>query len=532
LQDATGRVTGLLVMALDITARREAEEARRRSQDDLKRAQALAKVGCWRLDLCDHRLTWSAETYRLFGIAPETVLTYESFLAAVHPADRELVDQRWRAALEGAPYDIEHRVLVDGQVKWVHEQVAWEFNDQGVRLAGLGTVQDISAHKALEAALREADRRKDAFLATLGHELRNPLAPLRNAAAILKLTGSLDPTVQTVRELIDRQVNHLARLIDDLLDVSRITRGTLTLCPEPVDLAMILERALETVRPVLERAGHTLVVALPPQPLHLEADPVRLTQVFTNLLHNAGKYTPSGGCIGLNVAHAGAELVITVADSGIGIAPEHLPQVFEMFHQVPTAADHVQAGLGIGLALVRGLVQRHGGRVAAASDGLGKGSTFSVWLPAAPVRPVPPARHAAAQRPPVTGRLLVVDDQADVAESLAQVLRLYGNEVRIARDGHEAVVQAERFRPDLVLLDLGMPNLDGYGACRRLREQPWGQALTIIALTGWGQESDRQKSKEAGFDGHWVKPVAPSAILERLAHVLADGGDQSSHPPA
>ena len=378
-------------------------------------------------------------------------------------------------------------------------------------VAGLA-LQHVEARRALE----EADQRKDTFLATLAHELRNPLAPIRSACAILKLTGSAEPAARAAHELIDRQVGHLVRLIDDLLDVSRITRGKLALHPEPVELAAVLEAALEIARAPIEKAGHRLTLALPTAPVRLLADRVRLAQVFANLLNNACKYSPPGGEITLRVELQGAEVVVRVADTGIGIPPEHLAQVFDLFHQVPVAASQVQAGLGIGLSLVQGLVAMHGGWVEALSEGLGRGSTFSVHLPAVPGEAPPLAVSPEPEAVQVSGRVLLADDQEDNLDSLAAALRLYGLEVETARDGLEAVAAAERFQPDLTLLDLGMPNLDGFGACRQIRAQPWGQRLTLVALTGWGADSDRDRSAAAGFDAHLTKPVALQEVLLHL----------------
>ena len=510
-------VSDLVAIALQRIA---TAEALRQSHKDLDRAQDVGQMGWWRLDTRRNRLTWSEQTYRLFDIAPGTPLTYESFLECIHPEDRAAVDSRWQQTLGGGePFDVQYRIVIAGKVRWLRGKAYLEHEPDGSLRGGFGIVQDITAAKRAEQALREADRRKDAFLATLGHELRNPLAPIRNACAILRLSDASAPNLAVARDIIDRQVSHLARLVDDLLDVSRITRGKLQLYREHVELAAVLERALEVTRPMLDGAGHTLEMALPLGSIELDADLMRLSQVFANLLSNASKFTPPGGHIRLTVADAGAEVMVEVADTGIGIPAEHLPHLFEMFHQVPAEDDRVHAGLGIGLALVQGLVAMHGGRVTAHSEGLGKGSAFRVYLPVTAVKSPPAATAAETAEPPadVIGRVLVVDDQADVTDSLAMLLRLQGVEVETGRDGQEAIEAAERFRPDLVLLDLGMPRLDGVEACRRIRAQPWGRDLTIVAVTGWGQDSDRQRSTEAGFDDHRIKPVAPADVLELLA---------------
>jgi PAS domain S-box-containing protein len=400
--------------------------------------------------------------------------------------------------------------------------------DEQGQVTGLSiVVEETTARKQAEEALRDADRRKDAFLATLAHELRNPLVPIRNAVEILRYKGPPDPTLHRLCDLLDRQVRHLARLIDDLLDVNRISRGKLQLRKERVVLAAVVDQALEVARPLIEGAGHDLTVSLPRQPVHLEADPVRLAQVISNLLDNACKFTERGGRIRLSVAGDVAEVVVRVEDSGIGMAPDQLPRVFDMFAQGPAAGERVRSGLGIGLALTRGLVEMHGGRIEAQSEGPGKGSTFIVRLPAARPLPLPGGSTLEPGRDTKPCRILVVDDHPDVLESLAMLLELRGHDVATARDGLEAVEVAERFRPELMLLDLGMPRLDGYEACRRIREQVWGKNLMIVALTGWGQDSDRRRAEEARFDDHLVKPVAPSALIEVVAKAQAQAQAQA-----
>ena len=430
------------------------------------------------------------------------------------------IPERWRElhrrALGGEVLRAEEDPFerADGQVQWLRWEIR-PWHDAAGQVAGIVVFcEDISERKEAELAQREADRRKDEFLATLAHELRNPLAPIRNAVEIMKLPGAPAAAVQTARDTIDRQVGHLARLVDDLLDASRLTRGTLALRRERVDLAEVLESAVEVVRPRLVVARQRLTLALPPVAIVLDADPVRLAQILANLLDNAVKYTESGGTIAVTAARNGGEVAVTVADTGIGIAPEDLPGLFEMFAQGDAAPDGLQGGLGIGLALARRLAELHGGRLEARSAGRGQGSAFVVRLP---LPADPPPRRESPRVPEVKPRrILVADDNPDCAESLAMLLRLLGYEVAVAGDGLAAVAAAERDRPDTILLDLGMPKLDGYGACRRIRECPWGQDIAIFALTGWAQESDRRQSREAGFDGHLVKPVELAALLQAL----------------
>jgi signal transduction histidine kinase/CheY-like chemotaxis protein len=387
--------------------------------------------------------------------------------------------------------------------------------------------QEVVRRQRLEEELRQkneeladADRRKDEFLATLGHELRNPLAPIRNSLEIMRLAEGNAAAVGEARAMMERQVRLMVRLIDDLLDVSRITRGKLRLRKERLDLAAVVRSAVESCRPQLDGAGQRLTVRVPAEPVHLEADPVRLAQVLGNLLNNAAKYTDRGGEVQLTAERRGDEVVVAVRDTGIGIAAEQLPRLFEMFSQGAAATARSQGGLGIGLALVKGLVEMHGGRVSAHSDGPGRGSEFVVRLPA-------PAGPAPASRPAGNGdgyprgkcRVLVADDNHDAADSLALMLRLRGHDTRTAHDGQEAVEAAGQFRPDVALLDLGMPRLNGFDAARRLRAEPWGATLLLVALTGWGQDEDRRRAAEAGFDHHLTKPVAPADLEEVLARL-------------
>ena len=380
------------------------------------------------------------------------------------------------------------------------------------------------AYLRLEAqarrALQDADQRKDEFLAMLAHELRNPLAPVRNGLTLLRLAGSSDPTVERVRAVMERQVGHLIRLVDDLMEVSRITRGKIELRRERIDLAMALRGAVETSQPVVDAAGHALVLDLPLEPLPLDADPVRLAQVFANLLNNAAKYAERSGRIVLRARREGHEVAVFVEDDGIGIDPEMLPHVFDLFTQIDSTHRRSQGGLGIGLTLVRSLVELHGGTVAARSDGVGRGSQFEVRLPLAngDSASVPAAVPMLAAAPGPL-RVLVVDDNRDAADSLAVLLDYLGYTVQVAHDGPGALQQAELFRPALVLLDIGMPEMDGFEVARRFRAQEKWNDLVIVALTGWGQEEDRQRSREAGFDHHLVKPTDIDALQGLLADV-------------
>lgn len=368
--------------------------------------------------------------------------------------------------------------------------------------------------------IREADRRKGEFLAMLAHELRNPLAPILNALHYLG-TGSTDAeAVEQARAIAERQVRHLARLVDDLLDVSRINSGKVQLRLGDVDLASSIERAVETSRPLIEARCHELTVSLPEESVGVVGDAARLEQVLSNLLNNAAKYTDGGGHVRLAAEVVGPEVVLSVEDDVIGIAPELSPHLFEMFSQATPALERSHGGLGLGLALVRGLVEMHGGTVEARSDGPGRGSAFTVRLRAAPAPAIQSPRPAADATSRAGLRIVVADDNEDAAYSLGKLLRLRGNEVCIAHDGREAVERAAEFRPDLVVLDIGMPRLNGYEAARLIREQPWGRDLALVALTGWGQEDDKRQAREAGFDAHLTKPVDPEELAGLLGSVV------------
>jgi len=395
-------------------------------------------------------------------------------------------------------------------------------DNRGKLLGAVNVLVDISDRKRVEDILKDADRSKNEFLATLAHELRNPLAPIRSAAEILHARTPDVPEAQWALEVIDRQVSQMTRLIDDLLDIGRIASNKLELRKERVELRDVLQGAIETSRPLLDACGHDFEAALPSEDIHLEADPTRLAQVVSNLLNNAAKYTERGGRIRLAAERQGDDAVIRVSDSGIGIPQEMLSRIFEMFTQADRSIDRSQGGLGVGLTLARRLVELHGGTVEARSEGSGTGSEFVVRLPAIGRVSMETARGG--RRPSVLDfssslRVLVVDDNADSAAGLAILLEMTGNEVRTAHDGVEALGAADRFRPDVVLLDIGMPKMDGYEVARTIRRQPWAERTVLIAVTGWGEASDRLRSGEAGFDHHLVKPVDIGGLMELLAEV-------------
>jgi PAS domain S-box-containing protein len=398
-------------------------------------------------------------------------------------------------------------------------------NARGDIYGAVSVSRDITGRRRAEQQLQrlnlelsKADRRKDEFLATLAHELRNPLAPMRNVLEILRLKDFADPQLSWSRDVFDRQLQHMTHLVDDLLEVSRITQGKLELRKQRrLELARAMQSAMEAARPTVQASAHHLSVTLPREPLYLDADPTRLSQMILNLLNNAAKYTPPGGSISLAAEREGDEAVIVVRDSGIGIPREHLDSVFEMFSQLAPALERSQGGLGIGLALVRGLAELHGGTVAAFSSGPGSGSEFVIRLPLSKATPEQ-SESAPAEMPRTAGlRVVIVDDNADAADSLAMVLELEGHKVRTAGDGIAGLELIGEFAPQAVILDIGLPGLNGYELARRIRHEHHDTGILLIAVTGWGQQQDKQTAEEAGFDHHFTKPVDPRELQRVLS---------------
>ena len=467
-------------------------------------------------------LTWNTGAERIFGYSAEEAIGKPITLLIPperHDEERGLLDRLCRG--ERVDHFETVRVTKDGRLIDVSLTVS-PLRDSTGRIVGASKVaRDITDRKLAELALRDVDRRKDEFLAILAHELRNPLAPIRNSLHILRLTSQNDPVGERVGDMMDRQVNHMVRLVDDLLEVSRITSGKIALRKERVDLAAILQNSMETSRPLIEAVDHHLTLAFPPEPLIVDGDPVRLAQVFANLLNNSAKYTDAGGEIGITVRREDGWAVISVRDTGAGIPREMLPSVFELFTQIDRHADRAQGGLGIGLTLVKSLVEMHGGTVQANSAGLGQGSEFVVRLPlVSDKRPAElsgtPEISTSLLKP---RRVLVVDDNRDAAESMGILLKLLGADVHVAYSGAEALEALPAYRPDVVILDIGMPDMDGYEVARRIRRQPEFQKVTLIALTGWGQDKDRRQSQTAGFDYHLIKPADVDALQALLALV-------------
>lgn len=529
--DAPARMIGICA---DITERKRDEEHIAALRDDLRRrVEELNAL----LDVlpvgvlvahdpeCRH-MTMNPAAAALLGVSSGTnpslsgpsagELPFRVLRDGVYLTNGELPLQR--AARSGKPVIGEVLEIVhgDGTVSSEYISAVPLFDEAGKVRGALGALVDMTERKRAEDALKAADRRKDEFLATLAHELRNPLAPIRNAIEILLIKGPPDPDVRWHQEVIDRQIRHMTRLLDDLLDVSRISYNKLELRRERVELSASIRSAIETSRPLVDAGRHLLTVTLPAEPVYLHADPVRLTQIFSNLLSNAAKYTEPGGHIEIRAERCGDEVFIAVSDDGIGIAPEMMAQIFGMFARGAGSLERSKGGLGVGLSLARGLVSLHGGSIEAHSGGPGQGSEFVVRIPLVDVGEVHDGGDGGGGG--VSGRrILVVDDLRDSADSLATLLAMLGNETFVAYEGEDAIALAEKRRPDVVLLDIGMPRMDGYEVCRRLRARPWSEGMVIVALTGWGQQDDRRRSSEAGFDHHLVKPVEIAALNDVLS---------------
>ncbi|MDI1449876.1 PAS domain S-box protein [Polyangium sp. 6x1] len=531
--DEEGHVTGFVAAIVNVTesqrarrALRETEERLRTLSDNLPRGaiyQLLAEPTGQR-----RFLYVSAGVEALLGVTPAEILADASALYnLVHEDDRARMLEQEAAVVKGLiPFDMEYRLWTRwGSIVWIHcrsgvrrlptGQIIWE-----------GMFLDVTTRKEAEQALRDADRRKDEFLAMLAHELRNPLAPIRNAAQILQLVGNAEPRIERSTAIIERQVQHMARLVDDLLDVSRIRSGKIKLQKARVDVAAVVGRALETARPLLDARKHEVSVETPAEPVCVHADPTRLTQMVENLLTNAAKYTEERGRITVTVERTGDVVSIRVRDTGVGIPLEMLTRVFDLFTQVERSLARSEGGLGIGLTLVKNIAEMHGGTVEARSEGRGKGSEFIVRLPVLPdAEPPSEPAPSASSRPTGPRRILVVDDNVDVAESLSMLLGIAGHEVVTAHDGSAALEAARAFQPEVILLDIGLPGMNGYEVARRLRQDPALRETILVALTGYGHEEVRRQAKEAGFTAHLVKPVD----LATLEGVLASA-EASSQP--
>ncbi len=509
--------------------RQTVEQALRASERLYRAIGESISYGVWVCDAAGHNIYASDSFLRLTGLTLEEYCS-PTWIRVLHPEDRARAEIAWQECVRtGSTWYQEHRIRgVDGEYYPILAQGVPIYDDQGQIDRWAGIHLDIARLKLTEQALREADRRKDEFLATLAHELRNPLAPIRNAVFILNAANADAAQRQLARNVIDRQVRHMSLLLDDLLDVSRVTRGQFEIKREYVALRSVCDVAVETARPLIEAKRHTLRVALPADSVTLEADPLRLAQVVSNLLTNAAKYTDAEGLIELTAEVCDSGLRLGVRDNGVGLSPESIPTLFGMFSQIDSSLDRSQGGLGIGLALVKGLVELHGGSVSAHSEGLGLGSEFVVQLPPSLVcRGVEklagaPLAPAARQHGAAAGlKILVVDDNRDAAQTLSMALCFGGYEVHTAFSGAQALQIGSREHPQAVVLDVGMPEMDGYETVRHLRRESWGRHAVVIAVTGWGQDEDKLHARLAGFDEHLTKPVDFSSLETMLARLLA-----------
>ncbi len=527
IKSESGEVLGAVLIFRDISERYKADQALRESEARfLQLADAIPQLA-WMAQPDGHIDWYNSRWYEYTG---KSVAEMEGWgWQSVHdPQVLPAVNQRWKESLAtGNPFEMVFPLRgADGKFRHFLTRVMPFRDAHGKLTRWFGTNTDISAQlqtqeelRQVAAKLSEADRRKDEFLATLAHELRNPLAPIRTGLELMKVVKDDSALLDEIRSAMERQTDQLVRLVDDLLDVSRITHGKLELRTCRVKLADVMKSAIEASRPMIDDAHHHLTVKLPDQPIEFDADPHRLAQILSNLLNNSAKYTPDGGQISLTAERRGAQVMLTVADNGIGIPADMLDRVFQMFTQIQRPVETGSPGLGIGLTLVKSLVTMHGGSIEVHSDGHNQGSEFRICLPiledvhsesmGTPDRNAPP--NGAKPR-----RVLVVDDNVDAARTLSLIINVLGAEVRVANDGQRAIEAAAEFLPDLILMDIGMPIMNGYDAARRIRQESWGKTITLVALTGWGQEEDRARTKEAGFDHHLVKPADPAGIRKLL----------------
>ncbi len=541
-KNAAGQNSRMIGMVGDITRQRQAEADLRESEQRFRQIADTMPQIVWVARSDGYHEYYNRRWYDYVGCTPEECLG-DGWNAPLHPEDQQKAIDLWSHSLRtGEPYEIEYRLRsYTGKYRWFLGRALPVKDDTDQITRWFGTCTDIEEFKQAEAErnqlaadLVEADRRKDEFLATLAHELRNPLAPIRNGLQILQRThssnGSHNEATERIQAMMARQLNQMVQLVDELMDVSRISRGKVTLRPEPVEISAIIEQAVETCRPDIEAAQQVLTITLPPQSVYLAADSMRLVQVFSNLLNNASKYSEPGAEIALSAEPIDQGLTVSIKDTGIGISAEMLPRIFDLFTQVEGAFDRAsgtgaiadQGGLGIGLTLVKQLVEMHEGSVQAYSAGLGQGSEFVVQLPT--ITPPDQTADASESCLPTANirRILIVDDNEDSAITLAMLFEMTGDETQTAHDGLKAVEIAAAFQPDIALLDIGLPGLNGYEVAKRIRQQPWGKSMILVALTGWGQVEDRQKSSAAGFNAHMVKPIDHDALLALLQDLMAN----------
>ena len=528
IRNEHGYVSGCVLIFRDVTAQRMAA---RDKANQLITARLLAAIVESSNDAIISKSldgiiqSWNVAAQQLFGFTGEEAVGQH--ISLVIPPERLAEEDQIIASLK-VGNRIEHfeteRVRKDGQRITVSLTISPIKDDSGNVVGASKIVRDVTERKLLmddlqrlAADLLTADQRKNEFLATLAHELRNPLAPMSNMLEVVKRSGGDGKVLKQAHETFERQLNQMVRLVDDLLDVNRITHDRLELRPSEVELSSVIQQAIEVARPLIDAADQKLIVDLPKEPVYLNADRARLAQVFGNLLNNSCKYTSTNGTITLSAKRVDDDVLVSVKDNGAGIPSDKLNSIFDMFMQVDRSSERSQGGLGIGLTLVKRLVAMHGGSIEARSEGEGRGSEFIVRLPVICEPAVAAPRAETVAKSAAERRVLIVDDNRDSADSLAMLLEITGNKTFQAHDGVEALDAIEKHRPEVVLLDIGLPKLDGHEVCRRVRQQPWGRDIVIIALTGWGQEDDRRKSEEAGFNGHLVKPVDYENLLSLLA---------------
>jgi PAS domain S-box-containing protein len=511
----SGELVGVVVVFRDVTERKRAEHEHAwlaaivGSSDDAIASKTLDGIVT----------SWNPAATRLFGYEPGEIIGKP--VTIIIPPELHAEEVGILARLRRGER-IDHyetvRIAKDRRRIDVSLTVSPIRDHEGEVIGASKIARDISDRKRTEHLLREANRQKDEFLATLAHELRNPLAPICAAAELLKNAKSMAPELRAATAILERQARQMTHLVDDLLDVSRITSGRIRLHPEPLELAEFLEAVVETYRQSADTTRHQISLAAGGEPIYVNGDRTRLTQIFSNILHNAVKYTPPAGRIEIALRTQDRQAIVSIRDNGVGIPAEMLEHIFEPFAQLDRSYERADSGLGIGLTLAKKLVELHGGRIEARSAGRGKGTEFLIRLPvtaAAPAqRPSTPHKHSDAM---ISCRVLIADDNHDAAVSLSMLLQAMGHDTRVVHDGIEALEEAEIFKPDIVLLDIGMPRLDGYETARKLASRPWAAATQIVAVTGWGQEADRQRAKEAGFHRHLVKPVDLDALREAMS---------------
>jgi len=528
----------LAILEREIAERKRVEEALRESQRALRLARHAAQIGTWSWNIPTDAHDWSARYKALLGLRANSPPGYEVFLRALHPDDRGRIDRAVRDSIDHrAPYQVEMRVpLPDGSVRWVASRGEAYYDDAGRPLRMAGMALDITSQKEAEEglrrseeALREADRRKDEFLGVLSHELRNPLAPIRNSIHLLMRADPAGEQASRARTIIARQVDHLTRLVDDLLDVKRITTGKLRLQRTEMDLVQQVRETVEDLRPLFTSRSRSLELNVPDQPLWIHGDRTRVSQLVSNLLHNAAKFTDSGGHVSVNVESGDGQAVVRVRDDGVGVLPEMLDRMFEPFIQSDKTLHRTEAGLGLGLSLVRSIARLHGGDVRATSEGVGKGTEFIATLPLIERGSVV-ASVTLVPRRGTKRRVLIIEDNADAAQSLRDLIEMLGgHEVHLAADGETGIAGARQLRPDVILCDIGLPVMDGYEVARQIRATV-APKVRLVALSGYASAGDVARALRAGFDFHVGKPPDIDTVLALVAE--APGGEEQPSVPA